>query len=117
MRIAFEEACPDVAVNRLVTGVNLLELLKTEEQFSRPTLIVMDIHLPAIDGFDLLRQLKTEEHTCNIPVVVYSASIRPTDREKCFHLGAERFCRKGDSFEEIVSAVKEICELVTAKAA
>lgn len=117
LRMAFEESCPDISLHRVSTAAQALEALKPGGRIPRPTLILLDINLPAMDGFEFLRTLKKDEVAKDIPVVVFTASVREADRQGCLDLGAIRFCRKGNSFEEIVSVIQEVCQLAEAKAA
>lgn len=117
LRLAFEESCPDVQLRRVSNVGQAIELLKANGEFGPPTLILVDINLPAIDGFEFLERLKSNTYTRDIPVVVFTASIRKTDEQRCLDLGASRYCRKGNSFEEILAVVKDICKMADAKAA
>lgn len=63
-------------------------------QSLKPKVIVLDIGLPDMDGFEVFRQLKTHELTRNIPVIVYSASINPNMSMKLQDLGAEKYLPK-----------------------
>ena len=117
LRLAFEESCADIPLHRVSNVTQAMEFLKGGGGSRRPTLILVDINLPAIDGFEFLHRLKTGEHTREIPVVVFTASVRKADEQRCLELGASRFCRKGNSFEEIVAVVKELCEFAEERAA
>lgn len=59
-----------------------------------PELILLDLRLPKIDGFELLRRIRTEERTRDIPVVVLSSSQQTKDIEQCQELGVTAFITK-----------------------
>lgn len=63
-------------------------------QSLKPKVIVLDIGLPDMDGHEVLRQLKNNDITKNIPVIVYSASINPNLAQKLYDLGAEKYLPK-----------------------
>lgn len=54
----------------------------------RPDLIITDLVMPKIDGFELLRRLKIEEKTKDIPVIVLSNVVNKKDKEEAKNLGA-----------------------------
>jgi PAS domain S-box-containing protein len=74
-------------------------------QQEKPDLITLDIRLPDIDGFEVLQQLKSDEKTANIPVVI--VSIVP-DREDGFRLGAVDYVVKPVDEGRLLSAVGAI---------
>jgi CheY-like chemotaxis protein len=70
-----------------------------------PDCIILDILMPEMDGFEVLKVLKNEAP--KIPVVIQSADIQKTTRQKCFQLGAFSFTNKPPQKEEILMAVHE----------
>lgn len=62
--------------------------------FCPPKLIILDLKLPHIDGFELLRQLKANKYTFNVPVVIFTSSYLQKDRETCYGLGANSYIVK-----------------------
>jgi CheY-like chemotaxis protein/anti-sigma regulatory factor (Ser/Thr protein kinase) len=74
-------------------------------QHEKPDLITLDIRLPDIDGFEVLQQLKSDEETANIPVVILS--IVP-DREDGFRLGAVDYVTKPVDEGRLLSAISAI---------
>lgn len=63
-----------------------------EEQ--KPDLILSDIAMPAIDGFTLLKGLRQNKVTCNIPLVLLTGSDRMSDVEEAFLAGAQAYLLK-----------------------
>lgn len=60
----------------------------------RPDLILLDILMPRLDGFDVATILKQNASTRHIPIIFISAVIDPESRDKAFHLGAADFITK-----------------------
>ena len=59
-----------------------------------PHAIFLDLRMPRIDGWEILRQLRASPHTREIPVIIQSWSTRPEDIERCYALGANSFVAK-----------------------
>ncbi|MDE2060333.1 MAG: response regulator [candidate division NC10 bacterium] len=71
-------------------GVGLLERVTRE----RPDLILMDLQLPDIDGFSLIRDLKAHDETRQIPVVVTTAYSHPEAQAKAIETGCAAYLTK-----------------------
>jgi DNA-binding response OmpR family regulator len=81
---------------------------------SRPDVVVLDLMLPHIDGYDVLRTLRSDDRTSSLPVVILTAKTQQADRRRCLELGADAFITKpftpdmlGDAVEELVSLSDE----------
>ena len=81
-------------------GEKLLELLKTNFTTWLPCLIVLDLNMPKMNGTRTLTWLKNNENFKHIPVIIYSTSVNPMEKEKCLLLGAHSFITKPISFIE-----------------
>lgn len=86
-------------------GIEALEYIKK----SKPALIISDIMMPEMDGFTLLRELKKDEHTKEIPFVFYTAHyIEERDRELALKLGASRFIVKPFEPNKLLHEIKTV---------
>ncbi len=72
-----------------------------------PDLILLDIMMPEIDGFEVCKRLKDNPETANIPVVFISALTEAEDRQKGLDLGAVDFITKPFDSSEIQTKVKQ----------
>jgi two-component system, cell cycle response regulator DivK len=61
---------------------------------TRPDLVLMDINLPEIDGYELTRRLKRMEHLAGVPVVAMTANVMKGDREKTLAAGCDGYIQK-----------------------
>jgi two-component system, response regulator len=70
--------------------------------------VLLDIKLPKIDGLEVLKRIREEENTKNVPVVILTSSKEEKDIENGYKLGCNSYVHKPVSFEEFNSAVKEL---------
>ena len=82
-------------------GEEALAALKTET----PDVLVLDIFLPGINGLDLLEQLRKDEHTKNLKVLVVSNTDEKKDRDRATSLGAAFMIKAMTEPQDIVNAV------------
>ncbi len=86
-------------------GIEALERIKSEH----PDMIITDILMPKMDGFQLCRKVKEDKKLKRIPFVFYTATYTdPKDEEFALSLGAERFIRKPVASEKFIAILKEI---------
>lgn len=98
--------------NRLVVvpdGREALSFLLSDELQEKPSVVLMDLKLPFIDGLEVLSHIRANESTRLLPVIILSASIDGNDRVRSFELGANDFQCKPISFNEFVKLMQEIC--------
>ena len=74
-------------------GAEALDYLHRAEQVL-PKVILLDLRMPLLDGFEVLQRLRAEDRTRDIPVVIVSTSARREDVESCYRLGANSFVVK-----------------------
>ena len=91
-----------LAVRAADSGDLALASLNTK----KPELILLDLRMPGIDGFEVCRRLKENEHTKDIPVIILSASGDVSDRIKGLRLGAVDFATKPFEREELLARVR-----------
>jgi two-component system, cell cycle response regulator DivK len=75
-----------------------------------PSLVLMDIRLPGIDGIEALRQLRAEEATREIPIMAMTASVMTADRQKITDAGFDAFQSKPLKVSDFVAAVERLLE-------
>jgi two-component system, response regulator len=99
----------DVVVAR--DGVEALDLLLgrgARAEPLRPQLVLLDLKLPKKDGLDVLRELRADEITRYLPVVVLTSSDEEKDLIESYRLGANSYVRKPVDFVAFVEAVKTL---------
>jgi eukaryotic-like serine/threonine-protein kinase len=81
-------------------------LVSTAVRLMPPDLILLDIHMPEMDGYEVCRQLKSDEATKNIPVIFISALDEVFDKIKAFRVGGVDYITKPFHFEEVLARVE-----------
>jgi DNA-binding response OmpR family regulator len=75
---------------------------------SRPSLFVLDVMLPGINGFDLCRQIRQTESLSKVPIIFLSARVGESDRIKGLELGGDDYVIKPFSPRELVARVRTV---------
>jgi two-component system cell cycle response regulator DivK len=88
------------------TAEDALRLVREQ----RPGLVLMDIHLPGMDGITALRQLRADPITRTIPVMAVTASAMTHDRAKIMAAGFDGYQSKPISVKPFLAAVREMLD-------
>ena len=83
------------------TGQQVLDLL-----YNHPDLILMDVKMPEIDGYETTKQIKSDMDTSNIPVILLSALSSSDDIAHGFSVGANDFLTKPVTFAIILETIR-----------
>jgi two-component system response regulator len=76
--------------------------------YDMPLVVLLDLKLPKIDGLEVLRRIRADEHTQLLPVVLLTSSNEEEDRLKGYMLGANSYVRKPVDFDEFVRAAGQL---------
>jgi two-component system cell cycle response regulator DivK len=79
-------------------------------QERRPSLVLMDIRLPGIDGMEALRRLRADPTTREIPVMAMTASVMSEDRQRIMGAGFDAYQGKPIEVNDFVAAVAQLLE-------
>lgn len=94
-----EEALDYLSCNGKYAGRNVVE---------RPSIILLDLKLPKMDGLEVLKEIREAELTRYTPVVVLTSSKEIGDLNACYRLGANSYIQKPLDFSSFIQAVREI---------
>ena len=95
-------------------GVEALEyLFRTGSYASRqaedlPQLILLDLKLPKLDGLEVLRQIKANQHTHTIPVIALTSSREDTDVRESYRLGVNSYIVKPIDFDNFIELIRRL---------
>ncbi|MBE0434604.1 MAG: response regulator [Methylomicrobium sp.] len=78
------------------------------KRYPLPDLILLDLKMPGIDGFDVLKQIKTAPLIKRIPVVILTSSREEGDRALSYDIGANSYLVKPVSFSGFIEVIKQI---------
>lgn len=97
-----QENCQFIAA---IDGENALKLMNE----NKPSIVLLDLILPGIDGFEVLTQIKQNEQIKDVPVVILSNLGQDSDIQRAKELGADDFLIKANfSIDEVISKIKEL---------
>jgi CheY-like chemotaxis protein len=80
-----------------------IEIIRTMQ----PRIIILDIMMPEVDGFTILKQMRDDQDLRSIPVIVYTSKIFAVDKKKAIFLGANAFIAKPVKGSVIIEEIKK----------
>lgn len=75
-----------------------------------PAIILLDLKLPKVDGFQVLQTIRQDEALRSVPVIALTTSNEHSDIEKCYRLGVNSYILKPVEFEQFSGAVRSIIQ-------
>ena len=78
-----------------------------------PTVVLLDLKLPKVDGLDVLKCIKADLRTRSIPVVVLTSSAQERDIVECYRLGVNSYIVKPVAFRKFMDTVRQLGKLAT----
>ncbi|MGA0560040.1 response regulator [Larkinella sp. VNQ87] len=103
----FVRHLPDYSFHLFSDGLSVQHHVGRATQ--KPDLILLDLKMPNVSGFELLTHFKTDPSWKHIPVVIFSHSTSPREIEACYQAGASGFVHKEISVHGIKSQLQSIC--------
>ena len=113
---ALRTGLPDSEITVVQDGEKALAFLRQENGFAdvpRPDLVVMDLNIPRLDGFDVLTRLQDSPQLHDIPVVILSSSPTEIDIEHAYRLGASCYLTKSmelGAYLGLGHVIAELCQ-------
>lgn len=107
---AFNEIGAPDAVHFETNGEEAITYLENNPD-RLPTLIILDLNMPRMNGTQTLRYLKSNERYRDITVIIYSTSVNPLERQTCMELGAHSYVVKPALYQESLATVSHFNNL------
>lgn len=104
------EDAPDVSVIALRDGAAAIDHFCGSNSMPDvvPNLVLLDINMPQISGFDVLKAIRSDERYLSVPIVIVSTSTVPTDVERALKLRANSYSAKSRDFERWEADLRSI---------
>ncbi|TAE22031.1 MAG: response regulator [Cytophagales bacterium] len=112
MRQSLQKICQSLTLVEAEDGTELLTMLETRsrELVCQPVnLILLDINMPKMNGFETLTALKANPLLRHIPTVIVSTSDEPDQLNKAYQRGASGFVKKPDTYEKMDQVAHSVC--------
>jgi CheY-like chemotaxis protein len=114
MRSGLAECKVHVSISPVYDGVQVMDYLLQRHSFRMvedlPDLILLDLNMPLMDGFQTLKEIKRYPHLRAIPIYVITTSRNMDHMDKALNLGANGFYTKGSKSKDIVEIMKAVCK-------
>jgi two-component system response regulator len=110
---ALGEAHPGLPVEPFSSGEEALEFLQQDHRSAHAEargakVILLDLKMPLVDGFEVLKRLRADPRTATHPVVVFTSSREPRDVEASYRLGANGYICKPVGFLKMVDLMRTL---------
>lgn len=112
---AFKESSKGFNVNVALDGKEAMAYLRREGEFfesPRPDLILLDLNMPRMNGFEVLEELNKDADLKNIPVVVFSISQNQDDIAKVKSFNVKTYIVKPIGLDGLLEVVKQLEEII-----
>lgn len=98
-------------ISHFDNGQAIIDHLKQIEKENNPLeayLVLLDIRMPKVDGFDVLKFIKSSEKLRPIPVIMVTTTDDPSEVQRCHELGCNNYVTKPIEYKEFVEAIKRL---------
>lgn len=117
---AVKETSPEHKLAAVHNGLQLMDFLLRkgkylQEETFMPDLILLDINMPLLDGFEVLAMMRKDETLKNIPTYILSTSRSEQDMKRSLQLGASAFYSKPHQYAQLKGIIGEICQKITSE--
>lgn len=107
-RELIDELNANVSMTEFEDGNHLTEHLKKIDMPPPPHMIFLDINMPCKTGLECLKEIRSNEKFCNVPIIMFTTSTNQRDIDDSYACGANLFIRKAYSFKEGIETLKKL---------
>ena len=110
IRKAIAQASAPITIEVAVNGDLLMQELvrRCAAGIALPAVVLLDINMPRLDGFQVLHAIKADPKLRHIPILILTTSGRREDVQRAFDLGASSFFTKPAEFDDLVALMEQI---------
>lgn len=102
---AFKEIGFSNSIKFVDDGTEVISLLQKNNDVL-PTLIILDLNMPKLNGTETLRMLKAHNAYSNIPVMIFSTSVNELEKKQCLEMGALEYLTKPTTYKASLNIAK-----------
>ncbi len=100
-------------IHRAANGQEAIDYLLREGEYannkdSSPVLVLLDLSMPVLDGYQVLARMKSDERTKRIPVIVLTTTDDPREVKRCYELGCNVYIAKPVDYEQFSTAIRKL---------
>lgn len=103
---AAKESCHDVQVSVANNGLKLLELLENEPM---PDIVVLDLNMPLMNGYECMRIIRKNKKYNHVPIMILSTSSAKEDIDLALLSGANYYVVKPESYNALTTLINDLC--------
>lgn len=111
---ALKKACPDLDISIVADGPDALARIMPQDDGEtmpdHPTCILLDLKLRQLDGLEVLKEIKSNDATRKVPVIIYSSSSDPSDVKSAYDIGANSYIIKPVDNDDLSIVAEKICD-------
>jgi CheY-like chemotaxis protein len=103
---------------RLSDGQQAVDFLFSEGAYAQsvrpsPLMVLLDLNMPVIDGYEVLRRMKKEDHTKKIPVIILTSTEDIREVSRCYDLGCNVYIVKPVDYDKFSEAMQKLGLLIS----
>jgi len=108
LRMAFEKTGLRVDIEVIADGMQALKYFESSKSKAGPDcdLVLLDLNVPIINGFEILERIKSQRNLMKIPVIIFSSSSSSEDIERCYQAGANSYLSKPSALAEFFELIE-----------
>ena len=80
----------------------------SDSEWKKPLLVLLDLNLPVLNGYQILERLKADENTASIPVVILTTTNDSREVARCYDLGCNVYITKPVEYEQFCHAIRQL---------
>lgn len=91
---------------KVITAENGVDCLEKMKELAQVDIVLMDIMMPIMDGYETIRQIRSNKENKDLPIIALTAKAMKGDREKCLEAGANDYISKPMKLDQLLSAMR-----------